>query len=69
MQQLEGKDSLMANMTAQLRAKDQQLTSLMDLLTDDNNKVGGCVCVCLSLSLPRFGRDSVRFAIIVVYTC
>ncbi|XP_076436718.1 uncharacterized protein LOC143276177 isoform X2 [Babylonia areolata] len=37
LQQLEGKDSLMAHMTAQLRAKDQQLSSLMDLLTDDTH--------------------------------
>ncbi|XP_070176521.1 golgin subfamily A member 4-like isoform X2 [Littorina saxatilis] len=38
MHQLEGKDSLLAHMTSQLKAKDQQLTSLADLLTDENNK-------------------------------
>ena len=41
MHQLESKDSLMAHMTSQMHAKDQQLTALMDLLTDESNKVSG----------------------------
>ena len=51
MHQLESKDTLMAHMTSQMHAKDQQLTALMDLLTDENNKVSMVDC-CLCQAPP-----------------
>lgn len=59
--QLEAKDFLMTQMTAQLRAKDQQLTTLMDLLTDDTNKVH--ICIYLSF------HDSALFQIVTLLPC
>jgi hypothetical protein len=41
MHQLESKDGLVAHLTSQLGSKDKQLASLMDLLSDDTNKVSG----------------------------
>ena len=51
MHQLESKDTLMSHMTSQMHAKDQQLTALMDLLTDENNKVRMVDC-CLCQPPP-----------------
>nr|KAG5710593.1 hypothetical protein BaRGS_013239 [Batillaria attramentaria] len=62
MRQVEGKDSLMAHMTAQLRAKDQQLTSLMDLLTEDTNKGQKAVLQRLEDGLNK-SADNVQSAL------
>jgi hypothetical protein len=62
MHQLESKDGLVAHLTSQLGSKDKQLASLMDLLSDDTNKVSGQFHVLLQTLTPHGSGCIVKLA-------